>query len=523
MPVSNQRSGRNLDPQEIQAFIQNARSSYTSYKQSASQAVANAYMAYQELQSKHATSEGVEWLAKEIDKRNILIDEENKKLKELQKRVKDFQSGKLEKDKDWIFDEPKDPKGRKMIEDEISKLKRLQKQEKEVWQSQRLVRIEQREGASSFTQIVKFVFAFDRTMHAPVISRFCTAMEWIELKCKGGTVEDADAIVELIDRFGGFEDVLEEMRLRRGGDNQDSIDREEIAKQNLSEIKEILKVAPALSTFQAEARFASDNFLMLLARSVGGNIDVVAEIPCGDNEINRFMARHEDPVAMPVPPVTEFIARMLKLGELVADNSEDEAKSAVDPNEVSNGGTRTITLRTMSDGNPEFIISARGADSSPVIYVYPRSDIHLGTPALPVFMQGKTRKRLEKKVDSYNKRRKIEFSFDPQPKKADGKPAESPMSWVACHESLKEIDSSNAIQQYYWSDMSKTTYRPLEVFNFRPQFEAKVGADDIKTMFNVRMEPWLKDKGSQKAKRTLTVGYKSLSEEFKLFCIAFEA
>ena len=519
MPISNKRIARSIDPEEIRNFIANARSSFNSYKESAARAVANAFMAHQELKSKFATSEGQRWLTDEIAKRNTAIEEANKKLDELRTRAKKFKDNKLEEAGDWIYQKPKNAEERKAIEAEVANLTKLAKLGTGDWTAQRQLKIEMREGASLYTEIVKFVFEFDRSHHATVISRFCAVMEWIEAKAKGQRFEDADEIVGLIETEGGFEFVIEEMRLKRNGEDEDTKDRTIIAEENLKEVKEVLKSAPSMGSLVFEPKFAKEKFVMLVGRYEGGSVEIVTELPVGDGELDRLIARYENPTALPVPETTEFIARMLELGSLVPEGSDgNEVTASKNATDEPSRGQRAIVLRLSDDEKREFVISSQGADASPVIYVYPKEQIDLGTPASPVFLTGKNRKALEKKVFSYDKRRKIDFTFDMTPKQGDGQtPATSPMSWLACHATLKAKDRKNAVQQYFWFDLAKTGKRPLEVDNFRPSFKATLSSSDIELIFNLQMKPWFEAKDPKKDERQFAIAYKD-----QVFLVAFK-
>jgi hypothetical protein len=83
------------------------------------------------------------------------------------------------------------------------------------------VKIDAKEGASSFTEIVKYTFEFDRAIHSSSVYRFATALEWIKGQFKDEEINEIAEIVAAIEAAGGFEAILEEIRLNRSGETSD--------------------------------------------------------------------------------------------------------------------------------------------------------------------------------------------------------------------------------------------------------------------------------------------------------------
>jgi|LakMenEpi03Aug12_release.lakeMendotaPanAssembly.Ray.scaffolds.fasta_scaffold53530_4 hypothetical protein len=72
------------------------------------------------------------------------------------------------------------------------------------WDSLKPVPIEKREGASKYSEVVKYVFEFDKPSHASMVNRFCLAPEWIDQRFKGQLVSNVDEIISKYERAGGF-------------------------------------------------------------------------------------------------------------------------------------------------------------------------------------------------------------------------------------------------------------------------------------------------------------------------------
>ena len=502
MSARNSRNNRPLNPDDLIGLRTNARSSFQNYKESAASAAANAYMLFRDTQSDYATKEGKDWIENEIKVRNEEITEHNDKLKEDQKRVTDYKENKLP-DTDFIFNDPKNAEEKKQIAAEKQRLDSLKAKDKAYWDRERLVKIEAKEGASQFTKIVKYTFEFDRAIHSTSVYRFTTALEWVHEKLSGEEINDVAEIVTAIDAAGGFEAILEEMRLKRSGDDSDQEDRKIIADRIYSDTKAALKEAKPLATIPLEARHSQDGLVLMVAKYEGGKAQVVAEIEAGDGEFKRLISRYEDPNLLPVAPTTEFVGRLLALGELVSEGENSSGNNKKDDDATKT--QRLLILHKGKNGKLEFMISARFADAAVIVKAQPKSEIELGSPDAAIFMKSKTRRELEKKISTYERRRLIDMSSDMNPLRADGKAAEASMSWIACNSALKEKNSKNASGQFYWYNLDGQDKKPLDTDHFEPRAFFSLSGEHIRSIYNEGLNPWEKLTDARKASKLVTI------------------
>lgn len=485
-----------LNPDDLYELIANARSSFKSYKLSASSAAANAYLLWRDTMAFGAPREGKDWMMGEIAKRNEEIKNHNEDLKKDRKYAEDYMNGKLSAD-EWINQPGKNKEEKDEIAAERKRLTALAKRDAKEWDRLKLVPIEKREGASQFTEIVKCVFEFDKSAHASLVNRFCLALEWVHDAFGGKVVETIDEIVDRIEEGGGFEIIVEDQRLIRNKDDVLSEDREIIAERNYADTKAALKGSSPLASVNLEARYEQDGLVLMVARYEGGQAHVVAELPAGEGEFKRLISRYEDPALLPVADTTEFIARVMELGGLVSDgegSSEDNAK------------TERLILTNMKDGKPELIVSASKADAAAIVKVQPRESIDLGITEDRLYLKSVWRKELEKKVSSYERRRLIDFSYDLQPKQKDGKtPAEAPMAWIACNGALKDAGRSSANQQFYWYPIAKLESRPLEPSYFEPTVRFYLKAEEVRAIYRGPLKAWEESKDSAKTSKAVTL------------------
>ena len=169
-PLSNARAAAPVSLGTIQHEVAQARTAFTASKDSAAAAAAHAYMVWLDTMSSSATPLMREEVAKQIVALNEAIDKHNDAEAKLKDRVKRYANNTLKKT-DAAAIEPTTDAERKEVEAERAKLAALTSLSDEDWQARRKVRIERRNDASLFTEIVKYVLGFDRRADASVTSR----------------------------------------------------------------------------------------------------------------------------------------------------------------------------------------------------------------------------------------------------------------------------------------------------------------------------------------------------------------
>jgi hypothetical protein len=168
---------------------------------------------------------------------------------------------------------------------------------------------------------------------------------------------------------------------------------------------------------------------------------------------------------------------------------------------------RVVAYRPGLDSQPEFVISARATDASAIVYAWPKNTAELGIPSKPLMLNNPNRKRMEMWVRNQNVRRHIAIQADHEPKRADGSPAESPMAWISGNAILLSRSSKNATQQFFWSDLSHADFKPLDLDNFQPQFNAAIDDVDLDRLFMDRLKAWGASKSPTKQAMTATLKF----------------
>jgi hypothetical protein len=490
-------------------IISEARISHQRSKDGATEAAANAYMLWLSTQSDQATKEAAAWIKKEIELANETIAAHNEDVKKKQERANKFKSGTLPDD-DAINEKPRNPAHAAEIEKMRDKLRDQSQWDKKIWARLRQMPIEARDGASRFTEIVKYVFQFNEVQHSDQVARYSTVLEWVHSQFKDNAPKEKDEIVAAIRNFGGFEEVLFEQRRIKSGDADDTDDRKTMSDAIREDIKHALVSVNPIATIDHEARFEKEGFVMFLGRKSGGQVSLVSELEMTDSDLQSALSSVGSDIDIPNPQNSEFVARVLELGKLVSEGQEiartyDSTKSG-DKIRVQ----RVLAYRpSKAAEGAEFVISARAADASPIIYARPKTVSHLGVPPRPVMLSFKTRKRIEYFLRDPNVRRHIEIQAEQSPKRADDTDADSPLAWVGGNVVLLGKSSKNAQQKFYWTDLVNVDEKPLDIENFQPQFASGIDDVELDGLYEQALRAWAAAKNPNKASATATFKFQN--------------
>ncbi len=506
MKKSNFKSSTANSHEEFTKIISEAKFSHQRSRDGAMEAATKAYMLWLCTQSAHATRSAGDWLEKEIEGANEAISSHNEKAKTLQERVKAFQEGRL-KDDDPLNEKPRDPQHTLDIEKAKAELRGYFLWDKKDWARGRKMKIEARDGASSFTRIVKFVFGFDEVQHSDQVARYALVLEWINSQFPEDAPDSSDDVQAALKDAGGFEDVIYLQRQSKAGVAETADDRKLINDAIREDIKHALANLAPIGSIPVEARHDQDGFVVVLGRKAGSSINLIGEVQLTEGEMQSAISSIGADIDIPNASSSEFVARVLDLGRLVTEGQDTrmsrDGTSEGDKVKVQ----RVVAYRPGQNSQPEFVISARATDASAIVYAWPKDTAELGIPPKPLMLNNPNRKRMELWVRDQNVRRHIAIQADHEPKRADGTPAESPMAWISGNAILLSRSSKNATQQFFWSDLSHADFKPLDLDNFQPQFNAAIDDVDLDRLFMDRLKAWGASKSPTKQAMTATLKF----------------
>ena len=227
------------------AILDSARQAYVSAKDSASYAAAHTYILWQETQK---TQEAREWLAKQIEERNIEIAGYNKSREQAISNA-DLLIGLSAKHK--------------------------------------LVKIDAREGASKFTKIVKYTLDFVQPKQASNVSRYVLALEWLESQFAKSDVTDAKPLVAAINSAGGFEVIVLQQRAKKSPvatiKKADALDSAQTK-------YDVLANAATIEEVRFNSKHQNKGYVVLIARVVDGKTQILGELPFSQEQLDHAVA-----------------------------------------------------------------------------------------------------------------------------------------------------------------------------------------------------------------------------------------
>lgn len=495
------------DLDELERMIATANTTLHRSKESAMEAAAHCYMIWL------GTREGAagEWLQKAITAKNDAIDKHNKAEKDNYDEAKDYFAGKLKSDHIAV----KKPKGdaeKKRQEEKIAEFTALSKMDAKDRQKRRKMRIEGRAGASPFTEIVKYVFGFENFSDATLVSRYTLALDWIDKAFSASHPADYTEIVTALRDAGGFEQVIDAQRLVANGnaDGGSGVDTKKAMEAFLKDAGEALSLKSmkeALASFKLEASTSSNNAVLLLGHYVGGQVRVVGEAMLGKEDVERALRNYGDNVGLPSNPHVEAINRIFSVGSVVR---EGEATNFVKSGTTVGEKIKTsrVAVLRKQDDRPQVVLSARYADASAVVYAFPKNMPELQPVDKPLYLRGESRERLEKALGNPAERRLLEIHADANPKRADNKPADADLSWVAEYRADVTKGDDGMIQQYWWYDLANQERKPLEVEGFKPQVSVEIDMADVKSLVNGSLKDWRESQNGKKASVIMELAFK---------------
>lgn len=476
--------------EQIQVNIDKAQHSFVSSKSSAAEAAAHTYLVWLETMSPLSSKGNAAWIKGQIDDRNIEIKRHNADEKSLRKRAKDYLAGKHQEDDE----------GRAQLEV-------LVKLTDADWATRRKVSVDAKASANEFTTVVKFVLNFDRPADASVTSRFATVLEWIHARFEGVEVQDASQITDEIKSAGGFEVALVEQR------NKDNLKQvKDDAKERAINVKAVTAMArnavetsPAIASFDMRIKNAERGIVLLVGRYADGTVDVVDNLSVEREETDILLSHVSDDLLPSPSDNTDFIAHVLELGDLVTEGKVSDKTHEGTVAGVKLTEKRTLTLRPCGEQNAELTISAIHADSSAIIKATPEpTRVKLGKSDYPVVMETKCFRFLEKILRDRTSRFLTEITHNQEPESIDGNRADVPLSWVAQNNALTAEGHANGRRAFTWEDMTRQESRPLDVDNFKPQFNITVTAHQLRHLYQERLKIWL---GKEKTQKPMTLHF----------------
>ena len=432
---ANARVQQDILPIVVEQHIAEAKRFYKTSKDNAAGAVANCFMVWRDTFGPGADKLLREWINKKIEARNDAIEAHNK----------------------GINDD-----------------KSMDKKDKA---TKRLSKIKARNGASKFAVIVKFVFDFVEQSDASMISRYSTILDWVDAKISDQGVQSADQISDLIKNAGNMEKII---RAQRGhGPTMSADERVEIAKAITENVKSAIKAADA-KVIVDMALEREEGFVVLLGRYDGSTLEVVGDRMLMDGELNTWFESFSDDIMLKVDDKTEFAARVLTLGSLVAEGAVTELTKHGTTSGERLKEERVVALLPHAAAGVEMVVSARHTEASVIIKARANAQrIDLGTVAEPILLDADKRATFDNLLRERGLRSLITIKSVHD---NDG------FGWVASNSA--GASSSTADTRVNWAPLAGEKHKPLNEDGFNARFSVQISSDTLGKLYEDSLKEW---------------------------------
>ena len=427
--VANTRAAAVITSADVLMLVAIAKKHHAASKDSAAEAAAHAYVIWRDTLGPGADAMLTQQMITWIDGENEKIADHNKGLAE---------DTKLKKDE---------------------KLKLRQ------------VPITAREGASRFTVIVKYVFGFVRAADASLVARYAKVLEWIDGQFGNVVINSTDEIVSAIKKAGGFEDVLAAARCKVQPASKIDRDRKmeairKLAQQAVQGAETKTELNVVLETDEA--------VVVLLGRYENGTLAVVADRVLDPAEISAWLPEFRDDVRMPVDDRTEFLARLLDMGQLVAEGAVTEYTEHDTVTGSKLREERLVTLRSNDTNEAEFVVSACRTEASIIVKAVAAPKIGIVAPVSPLVIGADIRAALDAWIVDRDERSLVSIKID-GPRNDNDLPI-----WTAVNEAFGDSDGANV--DVDWDALSHRRHMPVDEDGFRASIITNVTRAALKEL-----------------------------------------
>ena len=485
--------------------ITKAQTSYRLARDAALETVGHIVLIWQEVLSKAAKKDTTQWYKEQITLRNEFIAIHNDEIGALYQRARDFMDGKL-KEEDPINQKPSNEDHRALLEEQKENLRELSSHTREQRYAQKLVKYFPDDDQKTILDLVKFVLNLETPADSDIASRYAAVTQWVIDQNHPLPFPDILLVVDILKQGGGFEVVLAKQRALKneGADNAD----QSILKADIqSQAKILVRGMDAKSTIDLHSQLAQDGYVLLLARTNGGQADILGEVPTTENEINSAILHISDHIKDPATPHCEFLARAVALGSIVAEGDDGGMTRDRTQSGEAVKSQRAMVVRPGADGHAMLVVSGQYVDSSPVIHAWPTQWPEFDEIKQDVILPRQHLKSMERDLSNLIRRRRIEIDLDLSPKRANQKDASSPAAFQVVYNALEEKGRSSARQQFFLNLMGNVTHKPVDTEHFDYQFEDILDQTDISVLLNGPFQDWVKEKGSNKNKAPVIFAY----------------
>lgn len=402
------------------------------------------------------TDEGKDWFEAQVKAANTDIERDNKKIAEDRARIKKFETGKLPKS-DPINETGDDA----VAKADSEKAKAAMAELIALYNGDRAPKskktVEVKDGVIDFITVVKVVFGLHAAADASMVSRYSTVCAYIHARFDGMALPKVTDIVKALVDAGGFEaSYAAQVTAKKHAKSNAKTDEVQLMAEKAQKVgKETAKAIASVQTFDMAVKTVVEGFTVLLARTNGSKVEVVGEAPVSEAQISKLVSAFETPAARIVHPTSDFVHRVLNLGEIVGGGlttTQDEK------------GERKLSMRKDKSGKTQLLVSLKKETAGVVVHATAHHpDVSLGAaPGLLVLPQ-EDLKLLSQRMTDQLYRRFTLIEADASPKRKSGKDADSKLAWNLVNEAAVKEGEKAKRETIYWSDATDSADKPTDI------------------------------------------------------------
>gem|GEM_PF-6261295 len=451
---------------------------HVDFQSSAMKSAANLYL----LSRYVSKGDAKQWFEGRRNDFNAQVAEYNDKITQQFRDADDFHNGKLPEDHE-VFKKATTEIEKANQEAQQKKFIADRKIEKSDRAKLKYVAAESNSSSHRFMPIVRVTLDFKERRHKTMVSRYCSALDWIASEFDGKPTPAEADIVAYMQRTGGFDFCIESQRIADENDrnaNNAAILRD----ASKSSARRRVAQGSVVASIDCEIGETDSDFGLLLCRVSNGKVDILGDARLSKNDISRSVTEVAGKLgAFDAPDsMCELIYRMSKLANTIPSGQE-----VVSANGLKRKSSCVLVLRAGQGGSPEFVISPNCVEAGPVVYVTPK-DLPISLPTSAAVLQPAKFKELIQLVSIAGLKDHLTMDQETSPTSSEGYSLRSVLRWRVNKEPLKTANKENYSEEFLWVDLQSITNPPLEVDTFRQEFSASIGRDEL-LLITDRLKP----------------------------------
>ena len=319
-----------------------------------------------------AVSGSQAWLSAQIDAYNGEIKRHNANVEAAKLRaVKFAQTGELSPD-DALAIRHNDPDSQAQQSEEKEALRQEGRQDDKYWAAQKRCPAESnRNGANTYTGLVRFAYGYDKADDASAVSELARVVEYLVTDFAQKTSASVADIVRRIDELGGKSKILKLARGNPADDDSKPSSSEDEAAMLAAYRQKLVAAAKNMSAKSvAEGTLSNEapgDLVLVLGRQGDTNTALLTSLSLDNTLLQKFAAPLNKVIPVALDPQADFLAGFLAFLPMIPTGK----LSTVTLNGTRSGQKakerRVLVVHLDQNGKLTFELTAQYASSTPLV------------------------------------------------------------------------------------------------------------------------------------------------------------